>query len=487
MNLQKKLGLAMAGIVLVLGAGFYLVDRISVQLYFDELSQRLNGSLAMYVVNAHALFDQGEVDYEIVEMLADRAMVVNPTAEIYLLDPEGSIIAHGLDPARVQLSSVDLAPVKHYLSGEARGAVHGVDPAKPGAQKVFSAFPVEVDGDLMGYVYIVLGGAQYEAVAADVSQSYARTMIGVAIVALVALSLLIGSLVFSTLTRPLRRLTSAVTGYTASDFSGEVRVPSTGGDDDEIAELSRAFVKMSEKIEQQMEFLRENDRIRRELVSNVSHDLRTPLASMQGYIETLLIKGDQLTLDERTQYLEVARKHAKHLGSLIEALFELAKLDSSRMSPEFEQFPLMELVQDVMQMFELQAREKSISLSIEPPRTPVTVYADIGLIQRVLENLIGNALKYTPRNGNVTISVAGQSEHVEVRVSDTGLGIPEKDLDRILDRFYRAEQGEESLANSSGLGLAITKRILELHGSEIRVTSELKAGTAFEFELPVAA
>ena len=179
--------------------------------------------------------------------------------------------------------------------------------------------------------------------------------------------------------------------------------------------------------------------------------------------------------------------HAKHLGSLIEALFELAKLDSSRMSPEFEQFPLMELVQDVMQMFELQAREKSISLSIEPPRTPVTVYADIGLIQRVLENLIGNALKYTPRNGNVTISVAGQSEHVEVRVSDTGLGIPEKDLDRIFDRFYRAEQGEESLANSSGLGLAITKRILELHGSEIRVTSELKAGTAFEFELPVAA
>ncbi|MEM7364128.1 MAG: HAMP domain-containing sensor histidine kinase [Pseudomonadota bacterium] len=487
MNLQKKLGLAMAVIVLVLGAGFYLVDRLSVQLYFDELSQRLNGSLAMYVVNTHALFDQGEVDSEIVEMLVERAMVVNPTAEIYLLDPEGRILAHGLDPERVQMTTVDLAPVQHYLSGEARGAVHGVDPGKPGAQKVFSAFPVEVEGTLMGYVYVVLGGAQYEAVAEDVSQSYAQTMIIVAIVSLVALSLLVGSLVFSTLTRPLRRLTSAVTGYTESDFVGDVNVVAAAGSNDEIAELSRAFVKMSEKIDQQMEFLRENDRLRRELVSNVSHDLRTPLASMQGYIETLLIKGDQLTLDERTQYLEVARKHAVHLGSLIEALFELAKLDSSRMSPEFEEFPLMELVQDVMQMFELQAQEKSISLAIEPPIAPVTVYADIGLIQRVLENLIGNALKYTPKHGTVTISVAGQSECVEVRVVDTGFGIPEEHLDRIFDRFYRAEQGEESLANSSGLGLAITKRILELHGSEIKVTSELQAGTAFEFELPVAA
>jgi signal transduction histidine kinase len=208
---------------------------------------------------------------------------------------------------------------------------------------------------------------------------------------------------------------------------------------------------------------------------------------MQGYIETLLIKGDELSPEDRRQYLEVARSHARRLGTLIEDLFELAKLDSSSMNPAFEHFPLLELVQDVLQEFELEASKKHIELHIEPPQQAVTAYADIGLIQRVLENLISNALKYTPAHGSITIAVSDKSERIGVTVADTGSGIPAADLDRVFDRFYRAEQGEESLAKSSGLGLAITKRILELHGSQIRVTSELRQGTSFEFDLAVAA
>ena len=110
--------------------------------------------------------------------------------------------------------------------------------------------------------------------------------------------------------------------------------------------------------------------------------------------------------------------------------------------------------------------------------------ADISLIQRVLENLVGNALRFTPAGGTITIGVSSSTSGVDVRVEDTGSGIPHEDLPRIFDRFYRAEQGEESRAKSTGLGLAIAKRILELHGSEISVTSEVSEGTCFEFDLP---
>jgi signal transduction histidine kinase len=231
--------------------------------------------------------------------------------------------------------------------------------------------------------------------------------------------------------------------------------------------------------------LQEDDRLRRELVTNISHDLRTPLASMQGYIETLIIKDDTLDSVTRRQYLEIARNHATRLGRLIRDLFELAMLDSRSVTPEFEQFLLAELIHDVVQEFELQARETNVTLEVSPPDRAVSVYADISLIQRVLENLVGNALKHTPPGGKVSILVQPATAAVGVSVADTGPGIPEEALPHIFDRFYKADRHDERDEGSMGLGLAIAKRILELHGSEISVVSKARQGTRFDFDLPL--
>jgi signal transduction histidine kinase len=145
--------------------------------------------------------------------------------------------------------------------------------------------------------------------------------------------------------------------------------------------------------------LQESDRLRRELFTNISHDLRTPLASLQGYIETLIIKDEMLDEVTRRQYLDTACRHAAHLGRLIQDLFELAMFDSGSATPVFEEFSLTELIHDVAQEFRLQADEAQVSLQVDPPDEAVNVYADISLIQRVLENLVGNALKYTPEGG----------------------------------------------------------------------------------------
>jgi signal transduction histidine kinase len=205
---------------------------------------------------------------------------------------------------------------------------------------------------------------------------------------------------------------------------------------------------------------------------------------MQGYIETLLIRDDRLSDAERREYLEVAARHAAHLNRLVSELFELTKLENLSMIPVSEPFSIAELLQDIGQEFELLARQRQIRLIVDEPRDNVYVNGDIGLIQRVLENLIENALRHTPKGGSVKIALAPGTRHVEVTVADSGCGIRSEQVSRIFERFYRAEGETGSGQPSAGLGLAIVKRILELHNSTIRVASEVDVGTSFTFELP---
>ncbi len=366
--------------------------------------------------------------------------------------------------------------------------LRGVDPRNPGRQKVFSAHPV-MDGDeLQGYLYAILGGQKYDELASTIRGSYVRQVSLGALLIILAAAFLVGLLVFGLLTRRLVRLTSDVRRFTESGFDPAHALPPDGpAGDDEIGQLRRAFGRMSGKILQQFDDLKETDRLRRELVSNVSHDLRTPLSSMHGYVETLLIKNDTLDAEERRRYLEITRKHTLRLGRLVSDLFELSKLESASIHPNREPFSLAELLHDVAQEFELAAREKGIDLVIEALPKGATVVADIGLVQRVLENLLRNALKYTPEGGEVRVTLEPRDESVAVAVADTGCGIAEADLERIFDRFYRSENAPETDGDSAGLGLAIVRRILDLHGSRITVRSKPDEGTRFEFRLPARA
>mgnify|MGYP001815230784 FL=1 len=175
-----------------------------------------------------------------------------------------------------------------------------------------------------------------------------------------------------------------------------------------------------------------------------------------------------------------------YLGKLVEELFELARLESRDMEPEAEPFPLPDLVQDVVQGFQLQASYKGVEIGMKRPDEVPLVLADIGLIQRALQNLIGNALKYTDEGGRINVAIEPEADTVTVRIEDTGCGIPDRELEQIFDRFYQARTNEEEAARPGGLGLAIVKRILELHGSAVEAASTVGAGTTFSFSLPVA-
>jgi two-component system OmpR family sensor kinase len=242
---------------------------------------------------------------------------------------------------------------------------------------------------------------------------------------------------------------------------------------------------MAERIIQLIKELRQADALRRELVANITHDLRTPLTSLHGYLETLLLKEDKLTSQERRHFLTIAIKRSNQLEKLVSACFELAKLDSPDVQVRFESFSLAELVQDIVQKFQLAVEKKKITLQQNFLEHLPLIFADIGLIERVFENLIENAIRYTSKNGLITVSAVFESGRVKVQVSDTGTGIRPEDIPDLFDRINRMGRSQAESAGGSGLGLAITRRILELHGSGIKVDSVVDVGTTFTFTLPI--
>jgi len=352
-------------------------------------------------------------------------------------------------------------------------------------KKIFSVCPIPVTGPVDGYLYVILSGEEYDSVAQMLQGSYILRLSTGVVIGGLFFAALAGLVLFNLLTRRLRRLASTMEAFKRSDFSEPLNPSShdQGRSGDEIDRLDETFRQMTDRIVLQMKKLKETDALRRELVANVSHDLRTPLASLHGYLETLLLKEGTLTPEEQRNYLEIAAKHSERLGKLVSELFELAKLDSRETQPHVEPFSLGELVQDVVQKFRLSAEKKNVRLQARLREDLGFVSADIGLIERVFENLIENALRYTPEGGEITVALIPETDRITVQVTDTGCGIPQEELPHIFDRFYRVEKHERS--DGAGLGLAIAKRILELHGGSIRAESAVDRGTAFTFHLPV--
>ncbi len=480
-TLKNRLTLILVLITMIVGIASLWVGQVGMRLYYEELTQEMNKNIAMYVTQEHKLLETKLGTKATIEQLSHQAMIINPIAEVYLLNPDGSINSHALPPESIRRGKVDLSPIHDFLAGDNPFPLRGNDPRHLDTDKIFSVSEIRSNGELQGYLYVILGGQLYDNAQKSIEGSYISQQSAAAIGVIVVASLLIGIVLFRRLTMPLAALSKKMNNFSNVDEK-EFEIPQIHND---IDRLDSVYEAMRHKIEQQLYQLQESDRLRRELISNVSHDLRTPLATIQGYIETLLIKNDQLTSVERAEHLETAAKGCNRLSRLIADLFELSKLESGNKRPDFEQFSIAELIHDTAQEFSLEIEKKDLALTIGIPTENTIVFADIGLIQRVLENLIRNAIAHTPEHGEIRLNFTETPESVQVTVEDNGSGITSEDIPFIFERFYQSADTPTKHAQSSGLGLAIVKRILDLHGCRIEVHSTSKTGTRFEFDLPV--
>lgn len=479
-SLYSRLAAVLIALFLLLALAGVSATVLVTDLYQQEVQQKLNRSLAEHIVAEKALLRDKLVNQTALEEVFHMMMVINPAIELYLLDAAGRVLAYSAPPDRVVRHSIDLSPVRRVLANNESLPIRGDDPRDFDREKVFSVAPIVTGQQLEGYLYIILGSELYDGVAHKLANSYILSASAWAIGGAVVLALVLGLALFAWLTRRLARLARTMEHFKAGEIP-DLDADNAAGD--EIDRLARSFRDIAAQLNEQIARVQKTDNLRRELVANVSHDLRTPLATLQGYVETLLLKDDKLDARERREYLDTAIAQCKRLTALVAELFDLAKLDAQDVPLHREAFSLRELVQDTVQQFQLAARDKDIHIEVHSKPELPYVNADIGMIERVLHNLLENALRYTPPTGKIDVLLVPQERDVAVQVSDTGCGIPAEDLPRVFERFFQADKSRNTNPGSSGLGLAIAKRILELHGSDIEVQSSVNNGTSFAFRL----
>lgn len=303
-------------------------------IYSQEINQKLNIDSAENIVKEKILINNGKIDRDALDYIFHILMVINPSIELYLLDPGGIILKYSAAPGKIKRESVSLEPIKNWLTEDITIPLLGEDPRNISEQKVFPVSPIHQQDKLEGYLYVILGGEKYDTIAQKIQDSFILKMSSWMIIAAITFTGIVGLLIFALLTRRLQKLTAGVDAFK---------------------------------------------------------------------------KGQDLSY----------------------------------------------------------------------------VIGDIGLVERVLENLISNALRHTPEGGTISIILKSWDEYMTVQVLDTGVGIHEEALPHIFGRFYKIDSKESASASLTGLGLAIAKRIMDLHGSGIEVDSESHTGTCFTFSFPI--
>jgi signal transduction histidine kinase len=295
------------------------------------------------------------------------------------------------------------------------------------------------------------------------------------------LSIFLAIVLSSSTTRSFHQVVAAVTQISGGNLA--VRVPMHSHD--EVGRLASAFNDMVERVEASFNKERDLELARRELIASVSHDLRTPLASIRAMVESI---NDGVVTDPATvkRYLKTLEVEVENLSQLINDLFELSQMDAGVLKLEMETSSLTDLISDTLESMSVQvtAEGKNLHLKGSVEGEVAYVMMDPRRVQRVLYNLVQNAIRYTPSDGSVQILARDIGTEVQVEVKDTGEGIPPEELSRIFDRFYRTEQSRSRGSGGTGLGLSIAKGIVEAHGGRLWVESAIGKGSTFGFALP---
>ncbi|MBX9974795.1 HAMP domain-containing sensor histidine kinase [Cytobacillus firmus] len=278
--------------------------------------------------------------------------------------------------------------------------------------------------------------------------------------------------IFSTkyLVKPISKLTKATKSLSKGEFNVNLDITRH----DELGELSQNFLKMARKLEQM-------DEMRKEFISNISHDIQSPLSNIKGY--TNLMGKESIKQEERVHYVSIINGEIRRLSTLTKQLLLLASLDRNDDILKKKAFNVGQQIHELVKNYQWRINEKGIMLSHSLPDTEII--GDPSLLNTVWDNLLANAIKYNKPDGSIDISIEEKGESIFVTIEDTGIGLTNSEIDRIFDRFYRADTARTRTIEGTGLGLSIVWTIVNLHGGHVHVNSKGKEGTAFTIELPI--
>jgi len=463
-----------AYIVLIIVAIFVLNFFVSLKLrdYYElQISERLKDNVVLLsdIVNKDLAERNQEVIQRKTKVLADKLQL-----RITVIDNKGGVLGDSeKDPLLMENHSNRLEVIRAIESGIGESNRFS---DTLGYNMKYVATPAVKNNQIIGVVRVALSLIEVEA---QIRFIYRIVLMGGFVAVIIAL--IIGYITSKRITNPIRKMQGIAQSISQGNFNERIDIKTK----DELEELAKSLNKMADRLQTQIDNLKKMDKVRTDFVANVSHELKTPITSIRGFIETL----EDGAMDDRQnakRFISIIKKHTDGLSNIINDLLSLSELELDKDTLKKENFDLKDLIEEVSLGFGHAVSSKHHKFEKDFTGDSFNVRADKTKIEQVLANLIDNAVKYTREEGIVKISLANNSDRFSIIVEDNGIGIPQDHIKRIFERFYRVDKARSRSLGGTGLGLAIVKHIVALHSGDITIESQVNKGTKVTISLPKA-
>lgn len=450
------------------------------QSFSHEVKQKLHNQLAEHLIHDSPSLQRGVIDPNDLKQVFHTQMLLGPEWEFYALDSTGKIVAYSAPANVIKLNQVEISPLMDFLNG-AEYPIYGDDPRTPSSQKIFSVAPIYTQGgDLSGYLYVIIGGQKWTNLVDLLSDSQVLKNGLLILVLSIVFAVVVLFVAIYIISSPIKQLSRQLHSFVDSNFSRLPEGSNTWFTFSELQNLQRDINSAAGHINEQFKQIKTTEELRRELLSHISHDFRTPLTALNGYLETWIIAKNE---QKDPKLVEYALKNGHQISQLVDALFDLARLEGGDIKTHFERINVAELCHDILQKLKYSAQKLAVSLQLDCyNQEACLLWADIAKLERILVNLIDNAVRHSPPQSIVIVKIQSAGDQIRISVIDQGRGIPENEIKDIFTAKYQASNSR-SLQHNGGLGLAIVRHLLQLHQTDIQVKSCLNQGSEFSFLL----
>ena len=479
-NLFRRILVMVFILITVLSVSFILITYQSAIKFYQVSTQLLNKDVAAHIAKFTSPFEYAGLNHDKADSVFYQAMVISPNVEVYFLDTSGRVIYYHGGPDEIKLEQLPMKNISRYISDSGKNYITGPDPRDPSQPKIFSAAAVEGKQGRLGYIYVILGSKVYRNVSHLLYKTYAGQLLLVTFLLILLATITLSFLYINRLRRNFKNMIGVLQRFELGDLKARF----VQNKNDDLAPVTGAFNKMAGLLELNIDKLKNTETERRDFTRNISHDLRTPLSIARGYAETLALREDkdQPSSSERTGYARLVIANIQIVENMVEQLLDLSKMESPGMELDLQPFIFSEIVMEFVHSASLAVAEKQIVLEASRCANASWIQADIHMMERVVQNLLFNAIKFTPEYGDISISLENNNDELIFQISNTGEPLP----DQLMNWLQDHDGGQEiKRPHSRGLGLVIVNKILQLHGFLMRVQYVEAAGNIISFHMPV--
>ncbi len=480
-NIFKRISLLAFALITILGLLFMGITYYATTTFHLASTELLNKDVAAHIAKFASPFERNGINKRKADSVFQHVMILNPSTEVYFLDTTGSIMDFYGPKKDIKLWKISLEKIKKYILSEGEEYLKSQDPRDPSNDKIFSAAEVVSNSKRLGFIYVILGSNEYKNVSEMLFKSHVGNLAIKAFAFIIILSIVFSMLYINRIRRSFDSMINVLGKFENGDFQARFKIK----EQHELAPITRAFNKMADLLVHNVNRLTGLENTRKDFIAHISHDLRTPLAIVRGYAETLFIKmqDGSLTREDQDNYIQIILNKIFNVEHLVTMLFELSKIESPAFKLTTEPFVLSEIVQETVNTFQLPAKEKSIDLKCTECLYHVWVNADVGMMERVIQNLLENAVKNTPADGIIKVWLNVENDYLVFNIENTGEPLPPA----LVAWIDSPAINDESISkpSGSGLGLLIVRKILSRHGAQLRGSVTENATNLFSFSLQI--